>query len=255
MRSSPAVTSSVSRDWVSERDGRAVLRDITFTVREHEIFAIAGVDGNGQNELVEAIVGLAQPSDGSVWFLGSTEHWDPRAFMTRGGGVVPADRHEFGVALSLSLEDNLMMTSFDAPRYSRHGLLRKKEIDRECTALIGDFRIRTPSGDVLLQQLSGGNQQRAILAREMSRRPRLMVAAQPTRGLDVSAIEFVHSLLLEHRREGGAIVLVSTELNEVLALGDRIGVMVDGQMRGILPSADANPEVLGLLMAGAGAPG
>jgi simple sugar transport system ATP-binding protein len=146
-----------------------------------------------------------------------------------------------------------MMTTFGTPKYARHGFLRTEEIDRECEALISDFRIRAPNGNVLLQQLSGGNQQRTILAREMSRRPRLMVAAQPTRGLDVSAIEFVHALLLEHRREGGAILLVSTELNEVLALGDRIGVMVDGRMPSVLSAADANPEVLGLLMAGAGA--
>jgi simple sugar transport system ATP-binding protein len=234
-----------------ERAGRQILGDISFDVHRGEIFAIAGVDGNGQDELLDVLVGLAEPGKGGFSFLGSVENWSPKQFMRRGGAAIPADRQAKGVALQLSIRDNLLMTGLDSPQFSRKGMLRTKAIQASCDRLIADFRVRTPDSGVLMQQLSGGNQQRALIAREMSRQPELIIAGQPTRGLDVSAIEFVHELLLDHRRRGGAVLLISTELNEVLALGDRIGVMVDGRMSEAMASEDATSEKLGLLMAGA----
>ncbi|MFN8233129.1 MAG: ABC transporter ATP-binding protein [Actinomycetota bacterium] len=235
-----------------ERAGRRVLSDIAFTIREREVLAIAGVDGNGQQELVEVLIGLVHPSSGSIRIGGEdATSIGPRGFASRmRGGVIPADRHRQGVALDLPLLDNVMMRDYERPPYSRHGWLAWSAAREHVGRLVEEFDIRTPDPGVWMRQLSGGNQQKAVLARELHRAPRLLIAAQPTRGLDVGAMEFVYRRLLAHKREGGATLVISTELDEVLSLADRIAVIVDGRFLEILDAADADAERLGLLMGG-----
>ena len=242
---------SVENLEVVDARGRRLLSDIDFEIREGEIFGIAGVDGNGQEELVEAITGLIPLTEGRISISGrSVGELTPITFMTLGGAVIHADRRERGLALDLSLEDNLMLGGFKEPRFNRRGWLRQAAIRRHCSRLVADYDIRVPGTDVRVRQLSGGNQQKAVLAREMDRQPKLLVAAQPTRGLDVGAVEFVYERVLSHRQAGGATLLISTELGEVLSLADRIGVIFRGRLLRILDHQHATPEALGLLMAG-----
>ncbi|MEA2269203.1 MAG: ral nucleoside transport system ATP-binding protein, partial [Solirubrobacteraceae bacterium] len=166
--------------------------------------------------------------------------------------VIPEDRHHEGVALELSILDNLLMKEFHRPAFSRRGLLDVNRARRHCERLVAEYDVKTPGVDVQMRQLSGGNQQKAVLAREMSRDPKLVIAAQPTRGLDVGAMEFVYRKLNEKKREGGAILLISYELDEILSLADRFAVMADGRFLRTLNAAEADPETVGLLMGGEG---
>jgi simple sugar transport system ATP-binding protein len=232
-------------------DRRTVLESLNFVIAAGEIFGIAGVDGNGQDELVEALVGLVPIEEGEI-SIGDTSvpHMTPRRFSRFGGAVVHADRHKNGVAPTLSIADNLMMTEFRAKRYARYGFRRRRNVAARCRELMRDYDIRAPGPDVRVQQLSGGNQQKVVLARELSRGPRILIASQVTRGLDVGAVEFIHGRLLEHKRAMGATLLVSTELEEVLSLADRIAVMSRGRLSRAMDPSEASPERLGLLMAG-----
>ena len=235
-----------------EVDGRRVLSGITFSVREREVLGLAGVDGNGQQELVEVLIGLVRPSRGEIRIGGRpARHLSPREFTWRmAGAVIPADRHRTGVALNLPLLDNLMMREFGRAPFARRGFLSMGRAREHVDGLVADFDIRTPSMDVWMRQLSGGNQQRAVLARELHRSPRLLIAEQPTRGLDVGAMEFVYRRLNEQKREGAATLLISTELDEILSLSDRIAVIVGGRFLEIIDAREADAERLGLLMAG-----
>jgi len=231
--------------------GRARLSSLTFAVHEREILGVAGVDGNGQHELVETLIGLRRPTDGRILINGQyVPHLTPREFSARSGAVIPADRQRAGLALDLPLADNLMMREVGRQPFTQRGILALGPIMEHCDRLVAEYDIRTPSTGVLMKQLSGGNQQKTVLARELHRRPKLLIASQPTRGLDVGAMEYVYRRLLEHKKEGGATLLISTELEEILSLSDRIAVMVDGRFLRILDSAEVDPEVLGLLMAG-----
>ena len=233
-------------------DGRAILDDIDFDVRRGEVLGIVGVDGNGQSELVQVLTGLVSPDEGEIVFHDNQEPdvLTPRAFIELGGAVIPEDRHGRGVAVDLNLRDNLMMADFGTPAYSTRGVLRAAEITSRCSRLIGQFDIRAPGWHVRVDQLSGGNQQKTVLARELDRRPSVLVAAQPTRGLDVGAVEFVYQQINEHKRNGGATLLISTELDEAFTLADRIGVMFEGRLLRILDAEEATVERVGLLMAG-----
>ena len=232
-------------------NGRTLLDRITFAVREREILGIAGVEGNGQHELVEALIGVRRPTAGVIRMNGKVlDRLDPREFVRNLGGVITEDRHRAGVALELSLLSNLMMKDFFSPPFSRHGILDYRRAERHCRELMSHYDIRAPGLETPMRLLSGGNQQKAVLAREIHRRPRLLIAAQPTRGLDISAAEFVYRQLLEHRQAGCAIFLISVELDEILSLSDRIVVMYGGRFLRILESGEADPERLGLLMAG-----
>jgi ABC-type uncharacterized transport system ATPase subunit len=233
-----------------------VLSDISFAIREREVLAVAGVDGNGQQELVEVLTGIVRPSSGRIRIAGvDATDITPGDFTWRmQGAVIPADRHRTGIALSLPLIDNLMMRDYGQPPYARRGFVQWSKAREHVDRLIAEFDIRTPGGDVWMRQLSGGNQQKAVLARELHRSPRLLIAAQPTRGLDVGAMEFVYRRLMEHKREGGATLVISTELDEVLSLADRIAVIVDGRFLEIIDADEADPERLGLLMAGTSSP-
>jgi ABC-type uncharacterized transport system ATPase subunit len=234
-------------------DGRELLADLDFDVRAGEILGVAGVDGNGQDELVEVLTGMRPPTSGRV-LIGGGDATDttPGQFVRQGGAVIPADRHRTAVALDLSVMENLLMREYRQPRYLRRGMLRRGAMAQRSAELLAEYDIRAGGVDAPIRQLSGGNQQKAVLARELSRSPRLLIAAQPTRGLDVGAIEQVYARLLSHKRAGGATLLISSELEELLSLSDRIAVMVGGRFLRVLDPAATDMETLGLLMGGEG---
>ncbi|MEA2228840.1 MAG: ral nucleoside transport system ATP-binding protein [Solirubrobacteraceae bacterium] len=239
------------RGLTAVQGGRTVLDDIGFQVREREIFGVAGVGGNGQVELVEAIIGLLGTSAGEILLDGERiEGLDPAGFTARGGAVIPEDRHHEGCALELSILDNMLMKEFHRPAFSRRGLLDLNRARQHCERLVAEYDVKTPGVEVQMRQLSGGNQQKAVLARELSRNPKLVIAAQPTRGLDVGAMEFVYRKLNEQKQAGGAVLLISYELDEILSLADRFAVMANGRFLRTLDAAEADPETVGLLMGG-----
>ena len=213
--------------------------------------AIAGVNGNGQTELVEAITGLRDVDTGEVRINGRLYENDPRAVYAAGVAHVPEDRMEEGLVGDFTIADNLVLTSYWHEPFSRGLALDGDAIVRSATELVDQFDVRTPSIFNAVGNLSGGNQQKVIAAREFSRPLELIVAAQPTRGLDVGSIEYIHRRIVEKRDEGTAVLIVSTELEEVMALGDRVAVMFQGQIVDILDPEEATFERLGLLMGGA----
>ncbi|MCY3806781.1 MAG: ABC transporter ATP-binding protein [bacterium] len=235
---------------VSE-DGRLALDGISLKVRAGEILGIAGVDGNGQQELAEVLTGLRAPTSGR---LGYGDDWftvmSPLDFYRLGGSAIPADRHHTALALELSIRDNLVMKELALGRMQRWGVINDPAVDQFCSDLIGEYDIRTPGSRVKMRHLSGGNQQKAVLARELCRRPPLLIASQPTRGLDVGATETVLSRMQAERERGCAIVLFSTEIEEILLLSDRVAVMVDGRFLATLDRNEATYARLGLLMGG-----
>ena len=221
------------------------------TVRAGEIVGIAGVQGNGQTELVEALTGLRPSVSGTITLLGrSIDHARPRQIIEAGVGHIPEDRQKFGLVLSYSLADNLVLSTYYQPPFARGIVLNPDAIEQRAEELIREFDIRTTGPLATADTLSGGNKQKAILARELSRPIKLMVAAQPTRGLDVGSIEFVHNRLVQARDQGVGVLLVSAELDEILSLADRVAVMYKGQIIAVLPIEEATRERVGLLMAG-----
>ena len=231
--------------------GAIVVDGVDFTVRPGEVLAVAGVQGNGQTELVEAIVGLASRVEGSIT-LDGTElvGRSVRAILDAGVGFVPEDRTEDGLVAGFTVAENLILDRSADPEFSRGGTLRRAALDDFAHARIKEYDIRAQGPHTPAGTLSGGNQQKVVIAREMSRELRLLVAAQPTRGVDVGSIEFIHKRIIETRDAGIPVVVVSTELDEVAALADRIAVMYRGTIVGIVPG-DTPRETLGLMMAGA----
>ncbi|SDS06590.1 ABC transporter ATP-binding protein [Microbacterium paraoxydans] len=231
--------------------GAIVVDDVDFTVRPGEVLAVAGVQGNGQTELVEAIVGLAARVEGDI-ILDGTElvGKSVRGILDAGVGFVPEDRTEDGLVAGFSVAENLILDRSDDPAFSRAGTLRRGALEDFAKERIAEYDIRTQGPDTPAGTLSGGNQQKVVIAREMSRELRLFVAAQPTRGVDVGSIEFIHKRIIETRDAGIPVIVVSTELDEVAALADRIAVMYRGTIVGIVPG-DTPRETLGLMMAGA----
>jgi general nucleoside transport system ATP-binding protein len=236
---------------VRDERGHAAVDHLDLTVRAGEILAIAGVQGNGQSELVEAIAGLREADSGEVRISGELVGSSPRDVYRAGVAHVPEDRMHDGLVGDFSVGDNLILTSYWDEPFSRGLTLDRDAIGEAATARVEEFDIRTPSVHNQVSNLSGGNQQKVIAAREFSRPLKLIIAAQPTRGLDVGSIEFIHRRIVEKRDEGTAVLIVSSELEEVMALGDRIGVMYQGRIVDILDPADATMERLGLLMGGA----
>ena len=239
---------------LDDRDQRAV-NNVSFEIRAGEILAIAGVQGNGQTELAEAILGLRQlhTSSGEVSILGkSVRGKSVRSILESGVGYVPEDRKKDGLISEFSIAENLMLNgSFSEPFAKGFGIAfgeRNKIADR----LVEEFDVRTPSAQTPAGKLSGGNQQKVVLARELSRKVDLLVVSQPTRGVDVGSIEFIHERLVEQRNAGKAVLLISTELDEVLALADRIAVMYRGQVVGVV-EANTDRARLGQMMAGVAA--
>ena len=233
--------------------GRRILDGITFDVRAGEVLGVAGVDGNGQTQLVDVLSGMTPPTKGRIRIGGEeVRRLTPGEFRRLSGGVITEDRHRTGIALDLTLRDNIIMRDYHDRPLSSRGLLDLTVIKKHCADLIHRFDVRTPSQLIRMRQLSGGNQQKSILARELFAAPRLLIASQPTRGLDVGAMEFVYSSLLRRKREGAALLLISTELEEILSLSDRIAVISNGRFLRILDADNADAETLGLLMGGEG---
>ncbi|HET8786058.1 MAG TPA: ABC transporter ATP-binding protein [Candidatus Limnocylindrales bacterium] len=233
--------------------GREVVRGVDLEVRAGEILGIAGVAGNGQDELVEVVTGLRKPTTGTVTMAGDdVTGWGPRQLHEAGLAHVPADRHRWAMIMSFPLEDNLVLTSYYRPPFAR-GMVRQERAIRDwANELIERFDIRTPSPTVPAETLSGGNQQKAVVAREFSGVTKVLVLDQPTRGLDVGSIEFIYRRVIEMRDAGAAILLVSAELDEVLELSDRIAVMYRGEIVATVDGRTANKEEIGLLMATGG---
>ncbi|HYO44263.1 MAG TPA: ABC transporter ATP-binding protein [Candidatus Limnocylindrales bacterium] len=236
---------------VSDDRGHPAVRDLDLVVRAGEIVAIAGVQGNGQTELVEAITGLRRVTGGSIRIEGTEIRPDPRRVLEAGVAHVPEDRLEEGLIPGFTIAENLVLNTYYLKPFADGVRLHRDAILATATALVDEFDVRTPSVFNAVANLSGGNQQKVIIAREFTRPIRLLVAAQPTRGLDVGSIEYIHRRVVEKRDAGAAVLIVSTELDEVMALGDRIAVMYQGRIVAILDPAEATPERLGLFMGGA----
>ena len=229
------------------------VRGVSFDVREGEIVCIAGIDGNGQTELVHGITGLDRVTGGSIKLCGKDiTHSSVKKRNDSGVSHIPEDRHKHGLVLSGSLEENLVLQSFNDKRFQKMGFIRFGEVRKYADELIDRFDVRSGQGAVTIaRSMSGGNQQKAIIAREIDRQEPLLIAVQPTRGLDVGAIEFIHARLVAERDRGAAILLVSLELDEVMSLSDRILVMYEGEIVGEFDPKKTTSEELGLYMSGA----
>jgi simple sugar transport system ATP-binding protein len=232
--------------------GNVAVWGVSFQVRAGEVLGVAGVQGNGQTELVEALTGL-RPAAGQVRILGTDmTRASPRHVLEQGVAHVPEDRQRDGLVLSFPVADNLVLNTYYLPPFAQFGMLDREAILTAAERRAREFDVRTPSVLTPVSSLSGGNQQKVIVAREFSRPIELLIASQPTRGLDVGSIEYIHRRIIEKRDEGTAVLLVSPELDEVMGLSDRIAVMYEGQIVDILPADQVTREGLGLLMAGMG---
>ncbi|MGB4984856.1 MAG: ABC transporter ATP-binding protein [Erysipelotrichaceae bacterium] len=228
------------------------VKNISFKVYENEILGIAGVDGNGQSELVNAITGLTTDYQGKIILNGvDISNYSINKRYMSGLGHVPEDRHKHGLVLDFKLKENLVIHDYNNKEFSKNGFLNVEAIDKYADRLIEEFDVRSGEGkESLTRSMSGGNQQKAIMAREIDRSPDLLVVVQPTRGLDVGAIEFIHSRIVDERNKGKAVLLVSLELDEILDLSDRICVLYSGQISGEVLAKDTNENELGLMMLG-----
>jgi simple sugar transport system ATP-binding protein len=250
----PATTGDVVLDvrglTVIDDTGVVLVDDVSFSVRGGEIYAIAGVQGNGQTELTESLVGLERPTDGTIT-IGDRPiaGMNTDDILALGVGYVPEDRLHDGLVGSFSVSENLVLDMYDGAPFARRGSLDLRAIEAHAEKQVGVFDIRPTDPAAAAGTLSGGNQQKVVLARELSRPLRVLIVAQPTRGLDVGSMEFVHRRIVEERDRGAAVVLVSTELDEVLGLADRIAVMFEGRIAGEVP-AGTSADRIGLLMAG-----
>jgi len=251
----PATPSDVvlNVENLSVADDRGVItaQGVSFDVRAGEILGIAGVQGNGQTELVEALTGLCEPVAGKITLLGEdVTGASPRRITELGSAHIPEDRQQDGLVLPYTIADNLVLNTYYVAPYAKGLVLQPDVVVERANRLIERFDIRTPSPLNTASSLSGGNQQKVIVAREFSRPIKLLIASQPTRGLDVGSIEYIHNRLIESRDAGTAVLLVSTELDEVMQLSDRIAVIYRGSIVAVVDAAEATKEQIGLLMAG-----
>lgn len=231
--------------------GTPGLRGVNLEIHSGEILGIAGVSGNGQRELAETVSGLRKITDGHVYLEGNNvTGFAPAELTERMLSYIPEERMRDGMIKDFTIAENMILREHHKPPFSGSGFLNLKEISSHTDRMIARFHIKTPSQETLAKNLSGGNIQKVVLAREISRNPRVIIAAQPTRGLDIGATEYVREQLIEQRKRGAAVLLISEDLDEILALSDRIAVIYEGQIMDILPRQNATPEKLGLLMAG-----
>ncbi len=245
------VVLDVQNLYVLDNRHNLAVNDVSFQVRGGEILGVAGVQGNGQTELVEALTGLRKALRGAVCIVGQdTTDASPRAIIERAVAHVPEDRQRDGLVLPFPVMENLMLCTYYQPPFAKGAIIQWDYVMQNATRLVREFDIRTPSIFTAAGSLSGGNQQKVIVARELSRPIHLLVAAQPTRGLDVGSIEYIHSQILKRRDEGVAVLLVSTELDEIMQLSDRIAVMYRGKITATVSAEEATKELIGLLMAG-----
>ncbi len=236
----------------SRAHGKLVVNNVSLTVKQGEIVCVAGIDGNGQSEFVYALTGLMQAESGRV-FMGDREITDLSVRQRNDMGLahIPEDRHKHGLVLDYSLADNLVLKSYHKPAFQLHGLIRKDAVSNYAERLIDAFDIRSGQrGRTVTRSMSGGNQQKAIVAREVSEVPEVLIAVQPTRGLDVGAIEYIHKQLIAARDAGKAVLLVSLELDEVMNVSDRIVVMYEGEIVADVKARETTVQELGLYMAG-----
>jgi simple sugar transport system ATP-binding protein len=232
--------------------GLPALKHVSLRVRQGEILGIAGVDGNGQRELEEVLTGLRPTTEGRLVVLGrGMTGASPARIMACGVGHIPSDRTRMGLVADLSVAENAVLGEVEQPPFTQRGLLDQRAIEDHAQRLIAEYDVRVPGPAVAAGKLSGGNAQKLVLARELARSPRIIVAAQPTRGLDVGATEYVRQKLIEQRDNGMAVLLISTELEEILSLSDRIAVMYEGEIVGLAEATGVTVEELGLMMAGA----
>ncbi len=227
------------------------LRGVSLEIHAGEVVGLAGVSGNGQPELAQVIAGLREASGGSVLLdgeeiLGAT----PESIIDKGLAYIPEERNRDGMIREFSVAENLIMRDLDKPTYSNRGFLDFKAIADRAKSLVSSFDVKTPNIETPMKSLSGGNAQKVILARELSRNPSVLLAAQPTRGVDIGATEYIRDLIIQQRAEGTATLLISEDLDEILAISDRIAVIFQGEIMGILEREQATPERLGLMMAG-----
>ncbi len=227
------------------------VKGVSFDVRAGEVLGIAGVQGNGQKELIEALTGLRRVEAGKIVVAGrNTTRATPREIREAGSAHIPEDRQKDGLVLSFPVAENMVLNTYYEAPFTKGMNLRHEEIEKAARERVEAFDVRTPGIEVPVSNLSGGNQQKVIVARELSRPIQLLIASQPTRGLDVGSIEYIHGQILKKRDEGCAVLLVSSELDEIMSLSDRIAVMYAGRILDILPAERARREELGLLMAG-----
>ncbi len=227
------------------------VKEVSFDVKGGEILGIAGVQGNGQTELVKAITGLSHPVAGKMKLMDQDiTHASPRTITEIGSAHIPEDRQRDGLVLTATIADNMVLNTYYLDPFAKGVMTQEDQVQNNAEKIIENFDVRTPSALIPVGSLSGGNQQKVIVGREFSRPIKFLVAAQPTRGLDVGSIEYIHSRLLEKRDDGCAILLVSTELDEIMKLSDRIAVMFDGSIIAIVDAEGATKEQIGLLMAG-----
>ncbi|WP_370325593.1 ABC transporter ATP-binding protein [Euzebya sp.] len=241
---------------VTDDRGVVTVAGCTFEVRAGEIYGVAGVEGNGQRELVEAIAGMRPLSAGAIEIAGrSTRGLSVRKIERLGVGHVPEDRSKHGIVGALTISENLVLNSYDRSPFARGWVLNRTAMVDHAEEMVRTFDVRATGAEVPASTLSGGNQQKVVVARELSRPLELLIVAQPTRGLDVGSIEFIHSQIVAKRDEGTAVLLVSAELDEILSLADTIGVVYRGRVVAQMPRAEASRERLGVLMAGGEDPG
>lgn len=250
-RETGEVILSVDSLQMKGEQGKNVLNGVSFNIRSGEIVGIAGVDGNGQSELIYAITGMRKVDSGSVKLNGQdlTNH-TPRQVSVAGVGHIPEDRHKHGLVLDFTLSENMILNTYFEPEFGRAMFIDYNAMDKLSDRLVNEFDVRSSGIHTHARALSGGNQQKAIIARELHRDPDLLIAVQPTRGLDIGAIEYVHKRLVQARNEGKAILLISFELDELYALSDRIAVMYEGKLMGEVDAERRDDQQLGLMMAG-----
>ena len=247
---------AVSELSVTDDRGAVAVDDLSFEVRGGEVLAVAGVQGNGQTELVAALCGMRQPLTGTVTLDGTdVTGAPPGELFRRGLGHVPEDRQSHGLVGEFSVADNMVLNTYSWDEFANGPARNRTAVRDNAEALTEAFDVRTPSVETPAGTLSGGNQQKVIVAREFTHATRLLVAAQPTRGLDVGSIQYIHGRIIAERDAGAAVLLVSAELDEVLALGDRVAVMYEGRFVGVLSGDEIDRNRIGLLMAGHGANG
>lgn len=235
----------------NSRDIESV-KGISFEVREGEVFCLCGIDGNGQSEVIEALTGLRKVESGHIKLYDKDiTDYSVRKKTLEGVGHIPEDRHKYGLVLDFNLEEDMALQSYYTEQLSDRGRIKFKERTAYAENLIEEFDIRSSLGaKTIARQMSGGNQQKAIIAREISRKPKLLIAAQPTRGLDIGAIEYIHKRIIKHREDGYGVLLMSLELDEVLDISDIIAVIHEGKFTGVLKAEEADENILGLMMTG-----
>ena len=229
------------------------VRGVSFNVRAGEIVCVAGIDGNGQSELIYGITGLEKPTSGTIKLEGKDITSAPIRERSKAGmSHIPEDRHKHGLVLDYSLENNMVLQRYWQPEFQKGGFIRSDKVREYSDKLIAQYDVRSGQGSLTtVRSMSGGNQQKAIIAREIDKDPKLLVAVQPTRGLDVGAIEYIHRQIVAERDKGTAVLLVSLELDEVMNLSDRILVMYEGEVVGEFDPKTTTVQELGLYMAGA----